>query len=171
MNTEMLIVGGDGDLAIRKLYPALFALEQDGQLSNVARICGIARHPKDREDVLSAIRAKLEDSERFNEQCWKTFSDRLDMLHGDATQADDLSAYRDSIDFEKTQLTIYLAIPPKVFSGVVKALGRGWVGQTQHARGGGKAIGNRQKIVSCAAKYHRRSVRRIPGLSDRPLLG
>jgi glucose-6-phosphate 1-dehydrogenase len=44
-NTDILIVGGDGDLALRKLYPALYYLKLNNCMPSNARIFGMARTP------------------------------------------------------------------------------------------------------------------------------
>ena len=120
--SNLLIIGGDGDLAIRKLYPALFALEQSGELSSVKRISGLARKPKDRDEVLSLIRARLENSGRFKESDWERFSNRIELVAGDATSAESLATYAQTLDFSIDQLTVYFAIPPSIFEKVCIAL-------------------------------------------------
>lgn len=125
MNTEktnLLIVGGDGDLAIRKLYPALFSLEQAGELDKVQRITGMARKPKPRNQALKLIKSRLETSGRFNEADWERFSARIDLVEGDATDPKSLESYAESLNLEDSQLTVYFAIPPSIFEGVCRAL-------------------------------------------------
>lgn len=43
MICDFLIVGGDGDLAYRKLYPALYHLDKDRCLPDCLRIICVAR--------------------------------------------------------------------------------------------------------------------------------
>lgn len=120
--THILIIGGDGDLATRKLYPALFSLEHAGEFSQVERITGLSRSSKDHNTVLDAVTKRLTDSGQFDKDCWQTFTDKLDFIAGDATNADDLRAFGESIDLVTTDLIVYFAIPPKVFDGVCKAM-------------------------------------------------
>lgn len=122
MKTEILIIGGDGDLAIRKLYPALFSLEQAGELDNVGRITGLARNPKDQDQVINMIHERLTDKGRFEESDWDKFASRISLLAGDATNPQDLTQYRESLSLEEVQLTVYFAIPPSIFEGVCLAL-------------------------------------------------
>jgi len=120
--SELLIIGGDGDLAIRKLYPALFSLEQAGELSEGFTIVGMARKPKSRDEVLKLIKGRLETSGRFYEEEWQRFANRIDLRQGDASSAESLSEYAKTIDLEKTQLTAYFAIPPSIFESVCNAM-------------------------------------------------
>lgn len=122
MYTELLIIGGDGDLAIRKLYPALFALEQAGELKNVSRITGLARKPKETMVVLESIKNRLEASGRFKDEDWQRFAGRIQMVAGDATNAESLAPYAESLNLEEDQLTVYFAIPPSIFDSVCNAL-------------------------------------------------
>ncbi len=120
--THILIIGGDGDLAIRKLYPALFSLETAGEFGQVERITGLSRSAKDRDVILNAVNTRLTDSGQFNADSWDTFTGKLNFLTGDATDPDDLRAFGDSINLENTELVVYFAIPPKVFEGVCLAM-------------------------------------------------
>lgn len=120
--TELLIIGGDGDLAIRKLYPALFALEQAGELNSVKRITGIARKPKTTETVLKLIKSRLETSGRFKDSDWQRFAARIEIAMGDATNAESLAPYANTLNLDNDQLTVYFAIPPSIFDSVCNAL-------------------------------------------------
>ncbi len=122
MNTELLIIGGDGDLALRKIYPALFSLESAGQLAEVSRIIGIARKPKPRDEILSQVRTRLESSDLSITENWDQFCDRIDIQQADATSTESLAGVTKSIDLATTQLVVYLAIPPKIFEPTARAL-------------------------------------------------
>jgi glucose-6-phosphate 1-dehydrogenase len=120
--THILIIGGDGDLAIRKLYPALFSLESAGELGEVECITGLSRSAKDRSVILNAVNKRLTESGQLDSAHWDSFSSRLNFITGDATSTDDLKAFGKEIDLETTQLIVYFAIPPKVFDGVCRAM-------------------------------------------------
>ena len=122
VKTHILIIGGDGDLAIRKLYPALFSLESAGEFDQVEGITGLSRSAKDRQTILDAVHKRLTDSEQMDSDCWTQFIDKLHFVRGDATNAEDLQKFAESLDLENTELVVYFAIPPKVFEGVCKAM-------------------------------------------------
>ena len=44
---DMVVFGGTGDLAMRKLMPALLCRDIDGQIAPESRIIGIGRSPLD----------------------------------------------------------------------------------------------------------------------------
>lgn len=122
MKKELLIVGGFGDLAVRKLYPALFTLELAGELSEVTRITGMSRKLENRKKLTETIYSRLIQSDRFTEEAWQIFRKRLLYLEGDATNKDDLVKFGKNIDLSKTELIVYFAIPPNIFEGVCKSL-------------------------------------------------
>ena len=52
---DMVIFGGTGDLAMRKLLPALYYRHRDGELHEHGRIIGVAREEMRREDFLARV--------------------------------------------------------------------------------------------------------------------
>src|SRR5688572_32987471 len=56
---DLVIFGGSGDLALRKLLPALFHRYHDGQIVDGTRIVGIARDARSDEDYREQVRAAL----------------------------------------------------------------------------------------------------------------
>ncbi|GLS27415.1 glucose-6-phosphate dehydrogenase [Marinibactrum halimedae] len=122
MAHDILIVGGDGDLALRKLYPSLFALELAGQLSNVSTITGVSRAGTAREELLDRMLPWLQALDDFDEACWDRFQGRFKFLKGDATKPDTLESYKSTMTPGGSGLIVYLAVPPKVFGGACRAL-------------------------------------------------
>ena len=58
LNSTIVIVGGTGDLSLRKLLPALYNLEKRGLLSNVNRIIGTGRADFSQEEFLELVTTK-----------------------------------------------------------------------------------------------------------------
>ncbi|MBN2874191.1 MAG: glucose-6-phosphate dehydrogenase, partial [Spirochaetales bacterium] len=84
--TVMVIIGGTGDLATRRIIPALYRLWLARGLPAGFRVVGTARRPLDD----TAYRAMLETSCRsvdpaFDEASWSAFSVRITYLQGDAS--------------------------------------------------------------------------------------
>ena len=124
MKIEILIVGGDGDLAIRKLYPALFALDEAGYLQAEISITSMSRHGDNRTALLEKIKSKIRTYENFSEAVWEHFARRIQQLHGDVIKAESLTAFKNSLDLDKARLIVYLATPPKIFGPACRALER-----------------------------------------------
>jgi len=88
---DLVLFGGTGDLAMRKLLPALFRRYLAGQFPARARIVSLARTSIERDDYL----AQVEDSSKkylpagLDAARWTTFSRSLDYMGLDATNAAD----------------------------------------------------------------------------------
>lgn len=125
MKTDFFIVGGDGDLALRKLYPALYYLELNDCMPENFRIIGSARTGQSQEEFHAKVKTWLQKSiprELFTEDKWASFSSRLFFAQGDATKPDALAQIRDEWFVEESVLVVYLAIPPKIFGTVCGTL-------------------------------------------------
>ena len=56
---DLVIFGGSGDLALRKLLPALFHRYRDGQIVDGTRIVGVARDARSDDDYREQVRTAL----------------------------------------------------------------------------------------------------------------
>jgi glucose-6-phosphate 1-dehydrogenase len=125
MNTDMLIVGGDGDLALRKLYPALYYLELNGCMPENTNVVGTARTAHEPEEFLATVHAWLKENvpeKNYDEAVWQKFSKRLHFERGDATKPDDLKRIKEKCLGADHQLVVYLAVPPKIFGAICTSL-------------------------------------------------
>jgi len=121
MKTDLLIVGGDGDLALRKLYPSLYYLELNNCMPASTRIIGMARTGQSREEFHGKIHTWLKHvvkDDLLTDEKWQSFSQKIWFAQGDATNADALSSVKQEFFDNDNHLVIYLAIPPKIFGAV-----------------------------------------------------
>ena len=124
MNTDMLIVGGDGDLALRKLYPSLYYLELNNSMPENMRIIGMARTSQSQEEFLVKVKEWMQKNVHeslFTEEKWQSFSSKLFFAQGDGTKAESLAKVREAFLPDDHQLVIYLAIPPSIFGAVCQS--------------------------------------------------
>jgi glucose-6-phosphate 1-dehydrogenase len=124
MNTDILIVGGDGDLALRKLYPAFYYLTLNGYMPENTRIFGMARTHNEQDAFLVKVNEWLRESTGplYDENIWQDFSQRLTFIRGDSTNPDDLRRIKDAHFGEDHDLIVYLAVPPLIFGKICTAL-------------------------------------------------
>jgi len=91
--TVMAVIGGTGDLATRRIIPALYRLFKSGGLPEGFETVGVARRALDdrgyRELLEAACRAAEPD---FDDASWAAFASRVGYLRGDAS---DESVYAD----------------------------------------------------------------------------
>ena len=80
---DLIIFGGSGDLAMRKLLPALYHRDRDGQISADSRIIAVGRSDLTREAYLEllhkALQANLK-TENLDDTLWRSFSSRIDYV-------------------------------------------------------------------------------------------
>ena len=123
---DLLIVGGEGDLALRKLYPALYSLWVGGCLPQDVRIFGVARHKLPQEEFLARVRESVDKrtlSGKFENNAWTEFSSRLTYYSVDATSTDDLKQLGDEYLYDESRdLVVYLATPSTIFGTVCEAI-------------------------------------------------
>jgi glucose-6-phosphate 1-dehydrogenase len=124
MSTDILIVGGDGDLALRKLYPALYYLALNGCMPINTRIFGMARSHNTQEEFLAKVKEWLKDNTGtlYNDSIWETFSACLTFVQGDSTKPEDLARINKDHFAQDGDLIVYLAVPPLIFGKICTAM-------------------------------------------------
>ena len=130
----IVILGANGDLAKRKLLPAIYQLAKDDLLPEGCDVLGIAREDMSddgfRARMHDAIRASEEISD-FDERVWQRLAGRMHYSPGDLADADAyerLALRLDEIEADRAaeyrNRLFYLAVPPSVFAPIVQALSR-----------------------------------------------
>jgi glucose-6-phosphate 1-dehydrogenase len=115
-----VLFGATGDLAHKKVLPALFRLFRTGRLS--MPVIGVAKQGWTREQLVERARSSVDSAGDFDASTFEKFASQLGYLDGD---------YRDAATFQKLRKLLgsaqcplhYMAIPPALFGDVVKALG------------------------------------------------
>ena len=79
--TDFIIVGGTGDLALRKIFPALFHRFLDGQIPESCALIAAARHTLPKDEFLSLLRPFCDEViTKDNEADWLAFGDRVQII-------------------------------------------------------------------------------------------
>ena len=125
---DFVIFGGTGDLAVRKLLPALFLRDRDGQLSNHTRIIGVARAGLDEPGYRDKVRAEIGRfvaSELLDADSVARFLGRLRFVSIDFAEPADFVALNDVLAAPAAGMRVfYLACAPALFGPICSALGR-----------------------------------------------
>ncbi len=124
----LVIFGLSGDLAHRKLIPAIYQLAADDQVHEDFRIMGFARSAIDVEELRAALRRKLDAFARIgpvDDEVWARLAPRIDYHRGGY---DDPAAYADLKErlasaSEHRNYLFYLATPPAVCEQIIANLG------------------------------------------------
>jgi glucose-6-phosphate 1-dehydrogenase len=142
----VVIFGAAGDLAKRKLLPALFHLQCDGLLHEDFAVVGVARRPMTdeafRQLALESVREADDPSPAgvIDDEAWARFSPRLSYVQGDlgatATYAS-LGQRLAAIEADRRQVDgrlFYLAIPPGVYEDTITHLERSGIAERVNRR-------------------------------------
>jgi glucose-6-phosphate 1-dehydrogenase len=88
---DLVIFGGTGDLAMRKLLPALYHRERDGQVTGDSRIIAASRGDLARDAYLGLVEQALRDylaDDEFNDGDWSRLRQRIHYVQADALDHD-----------------------------------------------------------------------------------
>jgi glucose-6-phosphate 1-dehydrogenase len=126
-NMIIVLLGATGDLAKRKLLPAMFDLTRVGLMPKRFRIVGAARGQIDVEEFRELARESVDGASRslLDSQSWERFAESLQF----ASVGDGYDALRDLVVAAREELgpeagvLLYLALPPRAVSGTIDGLG------------------------------------------------
>jgi glucose-6-phosphate 1-dehydrogenase len=167
---DLVIFGGTGDLARRKILPALFRRFCDGQMPREARIIGAARTRQSAGDWAGWVGEALEEfvPERLREpQSVAEFLERLDYLAVDAKGDDGWSDLCDRMRPDAVQ-AFYFSVAPSLFGDLAERLHQFKIARPDARIVVEKPFGN--DLASAKALNGRcRPFRRDADLPDRPL--
>ena len=126
----IVVVGASGDLANRKIIPALFALYCQGLLPERFNVFGMARTPYTHEAFRAHIAEHLTCRYAPGESCADRTAEFLARCYYTAGQYGESDAFLDLYDTMRSiegsqpiNRVFYMAVPPGVFMDVARALG------------------------------------------------
>lgn len=124
--TDFVIVGGTGDLALRKIFPALFHRFLDGQIPESCALIAASRHPVAKATFLDALWPFCEEAITAGDRSdWEAFSARIQIIGFDVQTGEG------ACDIEAAcQATaaiprmFYLAVSPSLFADACQTFER-----------------------------------------------
>lgn len=128
------LFGALGDLALRKLFPALYQLDRAQLLHDNTRILALAREPGDEAQHLAEIEAGLRKfvaEAQIEAEPLQRFLARLSYVHVDFLNADDYVGLAEKVG-DSEQLIAYFATPAAVYGAICENLAK--VGLTERTR-------------------------------------
>ena len=126
-NSDFVIIGGRGDLAFRKIYPALFWRFISGQINKEFRIYSIARSFQEKDVFNKKLRTFCKSSissNLFSEKKWHDFLAIINIIKFDILSDEPkLLEKQVAKTSSKTRpFIVYLAISPNLFANAVNLL-------------------------------------------------
>ena len=124
---DLVIFGGTGDLAKRKLLPALYHRDKDAQFTDDSRIVAVSRSQIDQQQFVSLVREALEthlSEGQLDETVWARFSSRLHHSQLDIMTAQGWEDFAHTLDASGERIRVfYLATAPNLFTAIAARLG------------------------------------------------
>ncbi|HEX3398656.1 MAG TPA: glucose-6-phosphate dehydrogenase [Steroidobacteraceae bacterium] len=111
--------GATGDLAYKKIFPALYAMVRRGGFH--IPIIGMARAGWNLDKLKARARDSVQQNGDFDEQDFARLADLLRYVGGDYSAPDTFTKLKSALGLAKRPIH-YLAIPPSMFASVVQGL-------------------------------------------------
>ncbi|HEX8787286.1 MAG TPA: glucose-6-phosphate dehydrogenase [Telluria sp.] len=118
---DLVFFGGSGDLAMRKLLPAMYARDVAHDLPPTARIICVGREDMSQEAFLRMIEtnSKPHIKETVDEQAWQAFLKRISYVEIDAGNVATYSGLAEALRADASLTRVYyLATPPSLFARI-----------------------------------------------------
>ncbi len=126
MSFDLVLFGGTGDLAWRKLMPALFQAFRHGTLPEGGRIIGVGRDGLSHEQYRSLIQSrfdKVDLAKRPSAEEFARFAALLEFVRMDLSKPDDYAALAASLQARNADTVVmYVATAPALFTTVCEQL-------------------------------------------------
>ncbi len=127
--TTLVIFGATGDLAARKLLPAVYNLRRGGLLPERFHVIGIARRVSDVEEFRARAREAISTYSRtgFDGDTWQSLEPRFEFLQGNLDDPKLYASLAERLvtidgDGDAPQRVFYLAVAPSFFGTIAQSL-------------------------------------------------
>ncbi len=147
--TAMVVFGGSGDLAHRKIVPALYNLELHRLLPQNFAMVGSSRTGLTDEEYRADMRKAVEEFSRtqpVQKQVWESFASRLHYIAGSGGDPDTYARIGDLLDrFDDEHGTdgnrlFYLSLIPRLFPDAIRGIGKSGIGGRGWDRGWSRVV-------------------------------
>ncbi|MDR1117924.1 MAG: glucose-6-phosphate dehydrogenase [Bifidobacteriaceae bacterium] len=170
----MVVFGATGDLARRKILPAVYDLASRGLLPAGFSLTGVGRSPLTREDFIRRAHAAVASGARtpFRQRVWEQLAASIDYVSGDVGEPatySSLGARLEASDQARGtagRRVFYLSMPPATFGVICARLAEsGLAGQHQSPASPPHEISSLRSDIS---QGHRETVNEDPETASAP---
>ncbi len=126
--TSLVIFGATGDLAARKLLPAIYNLSLAGLLPERLNVIGVGRRESDDDSFRRHAHDSIAEHSRtgIEEDAWRSLAPRFEFLRGDLEDAKLYERVQERLQeldaAGPTQRVFYLAVSPGFFAPIARSL-------------------------------------------------
>lgn len=136
----VVIFGATGDLAARKIFPALYNLSLVGRFHPASKIIAIGRKEYDTDAYVASVAPVMGEHSRrgVDAEAWMHFAGRMEYLRGDLSDEGlyrSLASLLRTEDMPRTRL-YYLAVGPDQFAEAAEGLAAAGLGTTREGEKG-----------------------------------
>jgi glucose-6-phosphate 1-dehydrogenase len=117
----LVLFGATGDLARKKIYPAVYEMERAGRCG--VPVIGVSSSEWSDDDLRNRARESISAKGPVDDKAWKALAERLCYVSGDYREDSTFDVLAEKLADVKRPL-FYLAIPPALFDDVVQGLAR-----------------------------------------------
>jgi glucose-6-phosphate 1-dehydrogenase len=145
----MVVFGGSGDLAHRKIVPALYNLELNRLLPQHFAMIGVSRSPFTHDEYRADMRKAVEEFSRtrpVQPQVWDSFASRMYYVTG---STDDPATYGkvgdllEQVEHEHGtdgNRLFYMSLIPNLFPGAIEGIGKSGIGGRGYDRAWSRVV-------------------------------
>ncbi len=123
---DIIIYGGHGDLALRKLMPALYHLFHDGHIPPQSRIISVSREAftlQEHQDLIEQKLRTMIKKEHYDADFFQSFASHLHYVEVDLTQEASYVTLAQLLnEYPQRERINYLSTSPSLFGGICKYL-------------------------------------------------
>jgi glucose-6-phosphate 1-dehydrogenase len=123
---DYVVFGGTGDLALRKLLPALYQRDRDEQLPDSGRIIAVSHTPLTGNDYRSLVENRLRShlgADEFEPAVWERFQARIEYAVADALSDSGWNELASLFGDDAERVRVfYLATSPNLFGPICERL-------------------------------------------------
>jgi len=123
---DFILFGGSGDLALRKLLPALYHLYRSVPFQPGSRIISVGRSLIRREIYLEKVEAKLQQYlpvESWDEVSWQQFSKHLHYVSIDAHRSESYRVLKEHLSSDERPRVFYFSTHSSLYGVIAASLG------------------------------------------------
>ena len=122
---DLVLFGGTGDLAMRKLLPALYRRKASGYLSAKSRVLGVARSELSRDEYLAQVQTNCQTylGKDYDEKRWAEFAQHVDYVKVDASSPEDFAGLKKKLaGCDEHGRAFFLSVAPDLFAPICEGL-------------------------------------------------
>jgi glucose-6-phosphate 1-dehydrogenase len=127
---DLVLFGGTGDLAMRKLLPALYRRAAAGQITKDSRIIGAARSELSRDEYLTQVEESCRKhlGADFDAKQWAQFAQLVSYVKVDVHTEGDFLALRETLAGRESLIRVFfLSTAPDLFASICEGLAKAQV--------------------------------------------